>query len=108
MIDAIPDAVYIADRKRITTTNRRGLELLGFDTREQISLEHADILKLLHARDTTTGRAVGEQEGGFARAFRGETSAHELMIVRPDGQPRIIQSTIAPIGVVEESTWPSQ
>ena len=67
VIDAIPDAVYIADRQRITTTNRRGLELLGFDAPGQISLQHGDILKRLHARDTTTGQPICEHEGGFAR-----------------------------------------
>jgi PAS domain S-box-containing protein len=97
VIESIPDAVYIADRTRITTANRRGMELLGINSLGEVSMDHADILRRIRARDPTTDEEIRQVEGGFARAFRGETSVRELAIVRPDGERRIVRSAVAPI-----------
>jgi len=97
VIESIPDAVYIADRNGITTANRRGLDLLGLDPEKEGPIGHAQILKRIRARDASTGDEIREAEGGFARAFRGETSVRELTVVRFDGQERIIRSAVAPI-----------
>ena len=97
VIESIPDAVFIADDKRITTTNPRGLELLGVGSVEELRGGHADVLALLSARDASTGEAVGES--ALVRALKGETIIDELAIVRPDGEVRIIRSAIAPIAI---------
>jgi PAS domain S-box-containing protein len=95
VIDSIPDAIYIADRKGIKMTNQPGLELLGLTDPAQAFLSHAEIGKRI--RDAATGHDIGEMETGFARAFEGETTVRELVIVRPDGDERIIRSAVAPI-----------
>jgi PAS domain S-box-containing protein len=97
VIESIPDAVYIADRTRITTANRRGLELLGISSLADVPMEHGEIWRRLRARDPTTDEEIRQVEGGFARAFRGETSIRELSIVRSDGERRIVRSAVAPI-----------
>jgi PAS domain S-box-containing protein len=95
VIESIPGAVYIADHKGITMTNRRGLDLLGVTGPAQALLSHAEIRKRI--RDAVTGQEIGEMETGFARAFKGETTVRELVIVREDGEERIIRSAVAPI-----------
>jgi PAS domain S-box-containing protein len=97
VIESIPDAVYIADRTRIINANRRGLELLGIESLADVPMEHAEILRRLRARDPATDEEIRQVEGGFARAFRGETSIRELAIVRSDGESRILRSAVAPI-----------
>jgi PAS domain S-box-containing protein len=97
VIESIPDAVYIADRNGITLANRPGLELLGVEAREDVFVGHAELLERIRARDSSTGEEIGAEEGGFARAFRGETTVRELAIVRPDGEERIIRSAVAPV-----------
>jgi signal transduction histidine kinase/PAS domain-containing protein len=95
VIESIPDALYIANRTRITTANRRGLELLGVKALEDGPTEHVDILRRLDAHDPATGEPI--REGGFPRAFAGDTSVREMAIVRADGEKRIIRSVVAPI-----------
>jgi signal transduction histidine kinase/PAS domain-containing protein len=97
VIESIPDALYIADRTRITAANRQGLALLGVSALEEVSTEHADILRRLNARDPLTGAAI--EQGTFLRAFAGDTNVREMAIVRADGEERIIRSVAEPIEI---------
>jgi PAS domain S-box-containing protein len=99
VIENIPDAVYIADRARITTANRRGLELLGIKSLDEMPMEHTARVQRLRAHDPATGEEISHLEGGFARAFQGETNVRELAIVGADGEQRVIRSACAPIEI---------
>jgi PAS domain S-box-containing protein len=97
VIESIPDAIFIADARGITRANRRGLELLGASTVEELRTGHADMLVRLRARHAATGQTVSPEESGFLRAFRGDTATNELLIERADGEERIIRTAVAPI-----------
>jgi PAS domain S-box-containing protein len=97
VIESIPEAVFIADANRFTTANHRALELLGVGSIDELPGSHAEMLGFIKARHAATGEAVTQEESGFARAFRGETTVYELAVVRADGQERIVRSAIAPI-----------
>src|SRR3954451_699932 len=90
VLESIPEAVYIADRKGITMTNRSGVELLGVTDAGQALLNHGEIRERI--RDAATGDEIEEMETGFARAFKGETTVRELVILRGGGDERIIRS----------------
>lgn len=97
VIESIPEAVFIADQRRFTIANRRALELLGVSSIDELPASHVGTLGFIKARYAKTGEPLAEEASGFARAFRGETTVHELAIVRADGEERIVRSAIAPI-----------
>lgn len=97
VIESIPEAVFIADQHRFTIANRRALELLGVSSIDDLPASHIDTLGFIKARYAKTGEPIAEQESGFVRAFRGETTVYELAIVRAGGEERIVRSAIAPI-----------
>jgi len=95
VIESMPDAVFIASPSRLEQTNRRGIELLGLDSDDQLHELHTLRIARLGIRDLATGEPL--VESAFGDAFRGRSSIREVVIRRPDGQERIIRYSTAPV-----------
>ena len=79
VIRSIPDAVYIGTGEGIQVCNAVALEMLGFQSIEELNQNIAVLSAKLQNRFASTGERIAPEEEPFARALRGETVVEEVI-----------------------------
>jgi light-regulated signal transduction histidine kinase (bacteriophytochrome) len=98
IIESIPDALYIGDLTGIKRSNKHALDMLGFDSVQDLN-QHIGLLnEKLQNRDAKTGRRLRVEEEPFVRALRGETVVHEVITTHiKTNKEIIVRCAAAPV-----------
>lgn len=98
ILESIPDGLFVLTVDGVTRANRRGLEMLGIGSIEEINANLHNLTKRLHLRDTETGKPLRNEDLRLLGALVGETVTAEAIARRVDnGQDCIIKASAAPI-----------
>ncbi|AKU96919.1 diguanylate cyclase/phosphodiesterase (GGDEF & EAL domains) with PAS/PAC sensor(s) [Labilithrix luteola] len=98
ILESIPDGLFVLTLDGVTRANRRGLEMLGIGSIEEINANLHNLTTRLKLRDTETGRPLRNQDLRLLSALVGETVTAEAIARRVDnGEDCIIKASAAPI-----------
>lgn len=97
VLASIPEGVYVGDSSGVRTASRRALEMLGFDSADDLNRPVEVLMRELDVR-TPAGLPQRPQDNVFLRAMQGE-SAREEFLLRPRHAKEhiIVSSSAAPI-----------
>ncbi|MFC4425674.1 GAF domain-containing protein [Deinococcus navajonensis] len=103
VIESMPDAVYIGNAQGIQQVNRRGLEMLGFSSNEELH-QHIPVLsELLQNRNPDTLERLKPEEEAFAIALGGRRHEYDVLARHlKTGEDRLIRTAAAPILVNDQ------
>jgi PAS domain S-box-containing protein len=79
ILESIPDALFIGTREGMTHVNKKGLELFGKETIEDMHKNVGELSKKFNVRWPDTGIPLKENELQFVKALSGETVVEEVM-----------------------------
>ncbi|WP_156140401.1 sensor histidine kinase [Sporocytophaga myxococcoides] len=98
IIECIPDAVYIGGPKGILRANKKALDMLGFDTLDELN-QHIEILAdKIKTRDLHTGKRLATEEEPFYKAFLGESNERDVVTTHiKSGKEIIVRCSAAPV-----------
>ena len=97
VIESIPDAVYVGDATGIKRANLAALEMLGYQSVEEMNQNISALIAELQLRHLD-GRPLADDEQVFVRALRGEPAVGEMVARhRKTGRDVILRSSAAPI-----------
>jgi PAS domain S-box-containing protein len=98
VIESIPEAVYVGDRDGVRRANRAALDLLGFDSIEELNRDVGAVAERLQTRYPESGKLIPVDDEAFVRALGGETFVREVLIRHlKTGEDRLLRSAAAPI-----------
>lgn len=98
IINSIPDALYIGNPDGITLANQNALDMLGFDSVEELNQHIGILAKRINTRDLKTGKILGVEEQPFYKAFLGETLQQEVVTTHiKSGKEVIVRCSAAPV-----------
>jgi PAS domain S-box-containing protein len=98
VIESIPDAVYVGTATGIVRCNRRGLEMLGLDSVEQLNHPVPELAAMIQVRDARTGEPLPLEEQAFVRALAGERTIRDVLVRNAKtGRDMALRSAAAPI-----------
>ena len=96
LIQAIPDAVFIGTKEKITLCNSSALRMLGVESLEDLSYDHERSTYLSFRWPNGTPLTHGEYP--LVRALRGEIAIEEYLVTLPiSGKDLNIRSAVAPL-----------
>ncbi len=79
VIESMPDAVYIGNKKGITQCNARALQMIGATSLQDLQQRIGELGKKFNIRWPDTGHQLREGELQFSRALNGETVIEEVV-----------------------------
>ncbi|WNG45863.1 PAS domain-containing protein [Archangium minus] len=79
IIQSIPDALYVGDATGIRIANTPALEMLGFESLEELNQHVATLGERLQNRSAEDGHRLTPEEEPFMRAFRGQPTTQEVI-----------------------------
>jgi light-regulated signal transduction histidine kinase (bacteriophytochrome) len=98
IIESIPDAVYIGDFTGIKRANQMALNMLGFDSLEELNQEIGTLAQKIKTRDAKTGEILGTEQQPFYRALMGETVTKEVTTTHiKSNKEVIVRCAAAPV-----------
>jgi signal transduction histidine kinase len=98
IIRSMPDAVYIGDQTGIWKCNDLAVQMLGFDSAEDLKADIAILSDSIQSRYVDTNADIPPEDEGFSRALRGETCIRNVIIRNiKTGEDKIVRSAAAPI-----------
>lgn len=98
VIRNMPDAVYVGDQAGISVCNDAALEMLGFESVEELNQHIPLLAERLQNRFARTGERIPPDEEPFARALAGETAVDEVVARNlKTGRDVVVRSAAAPI-----------
>ena len=98
VLQSIPDAVLVADSRRLHHANRAALELLGVDSVEQLNRSSQTLSEVIEARHPDTGAPFAPDERPIVRGLRGDTATSEMMVRhRRTGADVVLLCNVAPV-----------
>jgi PAS domain S-box-containing protein len=97
VIESLPDGFYAGDSTGILKCNRRGLEMLGADSLEQLNAARRKEIAL-RSRLFKSGKPLPRGQRPFERALRGETVVEEIILRNlKTGHDVVLRNAAAPI-----------
>lgn len=97
VLASIPEGVYVGDSGGVRTASRRALEMLGFNSADDLNRPVEVLMRELDVR-LPDGRPQRPEDNVFLRALQGETAREEFLLrPRGAGEHIIIHSSAAPI-----------
>jgi PAS domain S-box-containing protein len=98
VLESIADAVYVGDLHGIYLCNRAALDMLGFETREELLASIASLAERIATRDPHTLKTLSVEEQPFVKALQGESAIREVLArnIR-SGKDVLLRSAAAPI-----------
>lgn len=97
IIQCIPDGVYVGDTGGVRYCNRTALDLLGYESVEELNRHIGTLMAELRTR-RLDGTPLAVEDNVFVRALAGESAAMDVLIHhRRLGEDRVVRSSAAPI-----------
>jgi len=97
IVQSIPDGVYVGDASGIRFANRPALDMLGYESLEELNRSVATLMDEVEARDAT-GQRLAVEDNVFVRALGGESACMDVHVRhRQTKQERIFRSSGAPV-----------
>lgn len=101
VLASIPEGVYVGDSAGVRTASRRALEMLGFDSADDLNRPVDELMRELDVR-TPHGQPQRPEDNVFIRALRGEAAREEFLLRPRHAQEHIIiESSAAPLRTEE-------
>ncbi|MBO9699511.1 MAG: PAS domain-containing sensor histidine kinase [Sporocytophaga sp.] len=98
IIECIPDAVYIGGPNGILRANKKALDMLGFDTLEELNQQIEVLADKIKTRDLHTGKRLTTEEEPFYKAFFGESNERDVLTTHiKSGKEIIVRCSAAPV-----------
>jgi PAS domain S-box-containing protein len=98
VLENIHDGVYIGDHHGITDVNRVGIEMLGFDTPDDLKKNIQKLSLQIQNSDPLTGKQLTLEEEPFIRALNGETVVKDISVLHlKTKERRIVRCAATPI-----------
>lgn len=102
IIEAAPEAIYVGTFEGVVRCNRPALEMLGFESMDQLRQQLPHLQDVVQNRDPETGAVLPVDELPFAQALQGRMSIRDTEVQHlRTGDRRIIRGRAAPIRVGE-------
>lgn len=100
ILQAFPEAVYVADATGITRANAAGLSLLGAASVEEVSRDIAVLHERARVRRADTGEPLPPEENALALALQGRTGFSDIVVRDLSrGEDRVLHVSAAPVRV---------
>lgn len=101
VLASIPEGVYVGDSAGVRTASRKALEMLGFETADDLNRPIEVLMRELDVR-TLDGQPQRPEENVFIRALAGEAAREEFLLrPRHASDHLVIQSSAAPLRTSE-------
>jgi signal transduction histidine kinase/PAS domain-containing protein len=101
VLACIPEGVYVGDSGGVRTASRKALEMLGFDTADDLNRPVEVLMRELDVR-TLDGQQQRPEDNVFIRALAGEAAREEFLLrPRHASDHLVIQSSAAPLRTSE-------
>ncbi len=103
ILQSIPDALYVGDATGIKLANAPALEMLGFQSLEELNQNVALLGERLQNRSIEDGHRLTPEEEPFMRAFRGQPTIQEVCTHHlVTGQEVVVRCAAAPVRIGDE------
>src|SRR5262245_30972813 len=97
IVESIPEGVYVGDVNGVHYANRPALEMLGYETLEELNRNVLTLMAELDARDAD-GRLLTVEDSVFSRALAGQSTCRDVHVRhRQSGEQRILRASAAPM-----------
>ncbi|GAA0515399.1 hypothetical protein GCM10008937_23950 [Deinococcus depolymerans] len=98
VLNSMPDAVYVGDLNGIQRANRPALDIVGFESMEQLRRSVIDLSVQLQNRDLETGVPLPPEQTPFVKALRGEAVRQDVLLRHMrTGEDRVVRVAAAPL-----------
>jgi PAS domain S-box-containing protein len=103
IIQAIPDALYVGDATGIKQANAAALEMLGFQSLEELNQNIATLGERLQNRSVEDGHRLTAQEEPFMQAFLGLPTTREVRSRHLlTGKELVVRCAAAPVRIGDD------
>ncbi|NVJ23400.1 MULTISPECIES: PAS domain-containing protein [Myxococcus] len=103
ILQAIPDALYVGDATGIKLANGPALEMLGFQSLEELNQNVASLGERLRNHSAEDGHRLTPEEEPFMRAFRGKATTQEVRARHLlTGQDVVVRCAAAPVCIGDD------
>ncbi len=100
VLQAIPDAMYVAEGEHVQWVNTEALAAFGLDRAELLRTPWATLRERHAVRDPETHVPIPPEEGVLARALEGRTGHQEVLFHHATrGEDRVMRISAAPVRV---------
>ncbi|NMO16221.1 PAS domain-containing protein [Pyxidicoccus fallax] len=100
ILQSIPDALYVGDATGIKQANAAALEMLGFQSLEELNQNVALLGERLQNRSVEDGHRLTPEEEPFMRAFRGQPITQEVRTRNlRTGEDLVVRCAAAPVRI---------
>ncbi|ATB43875.1 PAS domain-containing sensor histidine kinase [Cystobacter fuscus] len=98
VIQSIPDALYVGDASGIRLANTPALQMLGFESLEELNQHVAVLGQRLQNRSAEDGHRLTPEEEPFMRAIRGQPTTREVLARHlMTGRDVVVRCAAAPV-----------
>lgn len=103
ILQSIPDALYVGDATGIRLANTPALEMLGFQSLEELNQNVATLGACLQNRSAEDGHLLTPEEEPFMRAFHGQRTIQEVRSRHLlTGQDVVVRCAAAPVRIGDD------
>ncbi|MCP3164376.1 ATP-binding protein [Myxococcus sp. QH3KD-4-1] len=103
ILQAIPDGLYVGDATGIKLANRPALEMLGFQSLEELNQNVASLGERLQNHSAEDGHRLAPEEEPFMRAFRGKATTQEVRARHLlTGRDVVVRCAAAPVCIGDD------
>ncbi|PTL84544.1 PAS domain-containing sensor histidine kinase [Vitiosangium sp. GDMCC 1.1324] len=103
ILQSIPDALYVGDASGIKQANAAALEMLGFQSLEDLNQNVATLSERLQNRSIEDDHRLTPEEEPFMRAFRGVPTIQEVRSRHlQSGRDVVVRCAAAPIRIGDD------
>ncbi|MFP2925481.1 PAS domain-containing protein [Pyxidicoccus sp. 3LG] len=103
ILQSIPDALYVGDATGIKQANTPALQMLGFQSLEELNQNVALLGERLQNRSIEDGHRLTPEEEPFMRAFRGQPTIQEVRTRHLlTGQDVVVRCAAAPVRIGDD------
>ncbi|WP_395852551.1 PAS domain-containing protein [Cystobacter fuscus] len=103
ILQSIPDALYVGDASGIRLANTAALEMLGFQSLEELNQHVASLGERLQNRSTEDDHRLSAEEEPFMRAFRGQPTTQEVRTRHLlTGREVVVRCAAAPVRIGDD------
>jgi light-regulated signal transduction histidine kinase (bacteriophytochrome) len=103
ILESVHDAIYIGDRKGLSSCNQRCLELLGCTQTNELTLSAYELNKKLNSRYAKSGKRIPPEQEPYVQALKGKKVVKEIIITNcMNGEDKYIRCAASPVYMNDE------